>query len=212
MVEPFGCVVMLHWRLPRLRSSRFQLPFPSGLCSTPDPRNRTPTVARTHTLARRHIRRPCIPRHRFTSDRTRAPFQPFREKGWHRMLSYGDISLSKPTSLGNCVILNERAYFFAVARDCIVRRYRPSRLLNGTRCLAQSRHRSQGQFTRLLRDGMATGVLFSSLCSCPRIRSTASFFPLLPFGFLVAFIPFPRLPTVGTTAAEPFAPVNVRAV
>lgn len=166
MVEPFGCVVMLHWCLPRLRSSRFQLPFPFAL-----------TYPHTHAGSR-HGQTPPT-----TAAAARRP--PPTTHDSPVTSAYGcsrppptTTAATRRASLKRNVIVrryiitrvrrgweialfltNVRAYFFALLRDCIVRRYH-RRLLNDAlvaivRVLA-------GQFTRLLprrkRAGWGWGV------------------------------------------------------
>lgn len=83
MVEPFGCVVMLHCRLPRLPGSSpvFNRPLPLSLSSATWPfLDDTPDTTPPHP--------------------------------WIGMLSF-DISLLRfDQARGNCIILNEGYFFF----------------------------------------------------------------------------------------------------
>lgn len=187
MVEPFGCVVMLHWRLPRLRSSRFQLPFPSSL-----------SLSLFHPVEL-HIPAciplqpsPIAPVSRFTAG-WRVQRSAFRKRLKRNAIirQYIIIAFDEP---GNCVTLNERsAHISFYTRPDSYRSIISPTFIERYPCSnRESVFGGRGRFPRLLRGTMiARGVVFecvtdqikrsrdmyffSSLfhprwCSCSRVR------------------------------------------
>ena len=121
MVEPFGCVVMLHWRLPRLRSSHFQLPFPSGFSSILFHRNISLSLSLFRSLTRSLCADPLSPPE--SQPLSGSPLadaysvQPSAKRLKRNVIIRQCIIIAFD-ELGNCIILNETlaAYFFYASR------------------------------------------------------------------------------------------------
>jgi len=127
MVEPFGCVVMLHWRLhvygasvplsatPTGPSSLFYSPLSHALCSSLRPLSSSSSLFYSHAFTLTGIYHPPI--HERSTVR------------WNGMLSLAHVSLSYSPLFGNYIILTSVASVttthtcFFIFHPDIVRRY-----------------------------------------------------------------------------------------